>query len=220
MKRKVVAIIPVRELHKTKLRLAKSLTRSQRAALTFSLLYHVLAALEHSKVDATVIVASHVRSIYQLAKKFPKAIVINEKRHHGGVTKAMKDGMARARHLFPDVTSFMLLPSDLPFLSGGAIDDAISKLSRRDLVISPSMRRDGTSLLLFNSPGGEIPLHYDDDSYKKHLKEAKMLKIKYSIIPRKELSFDLDSTRDLQRLMRNLGTESMQELSQKLQDTM
>jgi 2-phospho-L-lactate/phosphoenolpyruvate guanylyltransferase len=215
MKRKVVAIIPVREFKNTKLRLGRWLGSPQRAALTISLLYRVLTALQHSKVQATVIVATDMRSTSRVAKKF-KSLVIHEKRHHAGVSKAMEDGIAYALSHFTEATSFMLIPSDLPFLSRDAINEAISKLEDKDLVISPSMKRDGTSLLLFNFPRGKIPLHYDDYSYKRHLKEAKKLHVRYSIFPKKAFSFDVDSISDLRKLMKSLKAESVQEISQKL----
>ena len=207
----------MREFKKTKLRLGTSLTASERAALTVSLLHHVLTVLENSKVFATVIVASDIRSTSGLANKFRKVLVIREKRYHGGVNKAMGDGIGHVRSQFINATSLMLIPSDLPLLSREAINEAISKLNENDLVITPSIRRDGTSLLLFNLPRGKIPLHYDDNSYRQHLKEAKKLKIRYSIFPRKEFSFDVDMLSDLRKLMTNLKTKTIRELSQKLE---
>lgn len=217
MKRKVVAIIPVREFKNTKLRLRPYFSGAERAALTTSLLRHVLAALRNSKVDRIVIVASDESSASKVSESFVNALVIREKSHHGGVSKAMEEGIAHSRSHITDATSFMLIPSDLPFLSRAAINSAISKLSDNDLVISPSIKHDGTSLLLFNFPQGKIPLHYDDNSFKQHRNEARKLNIRYSIFPKKEFSFDLDSITDLRKLMRSLKAKSMLELSQKLE---
>jgi 2-phospho-L-lactate guanylyltransferase len=213
---KLVAIIPVREFKNTKLRLRSVLSESERSALTKSLLNHVLAQLQESQIDKVVIIASDKRSASSIARGFSKAVIIRESKHHGGVNYAMEDGMMYWRTHFGDATSFMLIPSDLPLLSSEAINEAISKLDYNNLVISPSIKRDGTNLLLFNFPAGKIPLHYDDDSYKQHLKEAKKLNGRYSIFRKKEFLSDLDSISDLQKIMRTLEAKSLQNLFSKL----
>ncbi len=213
---KVVAIIPVREFRDTKFRLRGLLDESERASLTRSLLYHTLANLESSNVEATIIVASERRQVSRLAKKFSKALVINERTHHGGVNKAMEDGIAYVRKNLTKMSSIMLIPSDLPLLSSPAINIAISKLKSNDLVLAPSIKRDGTNLILFKMPEGKIPLHYDDNSYKQHLAEARKLKIRHMTYQPYVFLLDVDSPGDFRKLMKELKVRSFQELTRKL----
>jgi 2-phospho-L-lactate guanylyltransferase len=213
----VVAIIPVREFKNTKLRMGNSLSSRERSALTISLLCHVLGQLESSQVEKVVIVASDKKTVQRISRRFMKSIVITERVHHAGVNNAMKDGIAYSETNFPEVTSLMLIPSDLPLLSDLVINEAIAKLDNEELVICPSARLDGTSLLLFNFPKGSIPFHYDNDSYRQHLREARKRKLRYSIFKRKEFSFDVDTMGDLQKLKRILNVKSSEELFKKLQ---
>jgi 2-phospho-L-lactate guanylyltransferase len=212
----VVAIIPVREFEKTKLRMRDALNSSERAALTRSLLCHVLGQMQQSRVSSIIIVASEKGPVSRIARRFSKTIVIEESVYHGGVNRAMEDAMSYSMHHRSSSKFFMLVPSDLPLLSTEAINDAMSKLNDYDLIISPSMRCDGTSLLLLNFPKGKIPLHYDNDSYRQHLKEARRLKIRYSILRKKEFMFDVDSIGDLSRLMGDLKVKSLKQLFRKL----
>jgi 2-phospho-L-lactate guanylyltransferase len=215
--RKVVAIIPVREFENTKLRLRNFLGESERAMLTRSMLIHVLATLERSLVEHVVVVASNKAQASRLGKHFSKATFISEKSPHGGVNDAMDGGIAYARHQFKGMDSVMLIPSDLPLLSVAAIDKALEKLESYDLILSPSAKRDGTSLILFDLLRGRIPFHYDDDSYQRHLNEARLLKIKYTVFEPKELLFDVDTPTDFRKLKRELKARSVRELSIKLE---
>jgi 2-phospho-L-lactate/phosphoenolpyruvate guanylyltransferase len=211
-----VAIIPVREFKDTKLRLRKFLDASERAQLTRAFLNHVLEAIQRSDIQGVIIVASDKREVNRLATAFPKAYVLKEQRHHGGVNRAMEEGINYARNKFKNVDSIMLIPSDLPLLSTKALNAVISELKSYDLILAPSAKRDGTDLILFNISKGEIPFHYDDNSYKKHVAEARRRKIRYKVYHSKEFLFDIDSPGDFRKLMEELKVRTFQELTHKL----
>ncbi len=214
---KVVAIIPVREFKNTKLRLSIVLQERERALLTEGLLFHVLRALEKSSVHATVIVASDPEEVSRLAKNLHSTIlVIEENEHHGGVNKAMEQGIAYAQSKISNIEAFMLIPSDLPLLNSDEIENAISLLTTKDLVLAHSSKKDGTSLILYKLGKGEIPLHYDDDSYRKHMKEAKERGISFSVLDEEVFTFDVDLPADLQKLKRRFRAGSIEVLSEKL----
>jgi 2-phospho-L-lactate guanylyltransferase len=212
----IIAIIPVREFDSTKLRLREKLSASERGSLTKSLLTRILGQLQDSQIGSIVVVASDKKLLDGVAKRFSKAVVIQETTYHGGVNKAMEDGLNYCNLHFGGAEGFMLIPSDLPLFSSVAVNKAISSLASTDLLISPSAKRDGTSLLLFNYPRGRIPFHYDDDSYNQHVKEAKKLGINYSILRAKEFQVDVDSVEDLKELMLNMRAKSFTDLIQRL----
>jgi 2-phospho-L-lactate guanylyltransferase len=212
MKEKVVAIVPVREFGKSKLRLRGYLSGVERTDLSKALFKHVLKALGESRVSGTLVVASDQAEISNLADKPKNTFVINEREHHGGVNRAITDGISFCLTEMSNITSTMIVPSDLPLLSSEAINYAISKLRVYDLIVGPSSKLDGTSLLLFNIKKGKIPFHYDNNSYRNHVKEAKHFKIRYTIIRPKEFSWDVDTKEDIKKLMSKLKTRSFREL--------
>ncbi len=212
MKEKAIAIVPVREFGKSKLRLRGYLSSTERSALSKALFKHVLKALSDARISTILVVASDQAEISKLVGKSDNTFVISESKYHGGVNKAVTDGISYCLSEFDNISSFMIVPSDLPLLSSKAVNDAISKLSRYDLVIGPSSKLDGTSLLLFRVKKGKIPFHYDNNSYRNHVKEAKKFKIGYTIMRSKEFSWDIDTKDDLKKLMSKLKTRSFREL--------
>lgn len=208
--RNYAIVIPVREFRDTKRRLQGFLSERQRANLTDSLLTRVLSEAEQSRAVEVVVVASGAGSFRKKMKRFQKVRVIEESNHHGGVNKAMRDGIdvVLARH---PAASILLIPADLPLLSHQNLDRVSRLLERFDLVINPSSRSDGTSLLAFNPGKSRITLHYDDDSFRKHVQEATKLKLKSKIIRIIGFSQDLDSKADLTHLMNRFGVSNFSE---------
>ncbi len=212
-----LVIIPVREFTNTKLRLSPVLSKAQRAKLTLALLRKVLSEVERSNAVEAIVVTSRPDLVARHILDFPKTRVIKESKHHGGVNSAMRDGLKAAGKRYP-ASSVLLIPSDLPFLSFRALDKVALLMEKYDLLISPSSKLDGTSLLAFNLESGRIPFHYDDDSFNKHRAEAKKMKIKHRILRMRGFSFDVDSGSDLRNLMRALQVVSFQELLRKLEE--
>lgn len=212
-----IVIIPVREFANTKLRLRSVLSKRQRANLTSSLLLKVLSQVEKSHALGAIIVASSPDLVRKRVRGFSKVLVIRESRHHGGVNSAMQDGLKYIGKEHHDA-AIILIPSDLPLLTFKALDNIIHLLEKYDLLINPSSKLDGTSLLAFNLGLGQIPFHYDDDSFRKHSAEMKKLKIKHLILRMREFSFDVDSDRDLGTLCKTLKASSFRELLVKLED--
>lgn len=205
-------IIPVREFKNTKLRLSQILSESQRAALTESLLIHVIQALENAKHEVRItIVSSQPEEISQSLKSSKGVEVLLESTRHGGVNSAVDDALQDTSKFAEMDAKILVIPSDLPFLSSEAIDRAIELLDHRDLVINPSVKMDGTNLLAFHL-NKRISFWYDNDSYTNHVKEAKSMKMDYIQIDWKEFSLDLDDPQDLDRLKNELNVDSVESL--------
>jgi 2-phospho-L-lactate guanylyltransferase len=212
---KSYAVIPVREFSTTKLRLESVLKEEERIKLTQALLSHVLSAIEGSEMDLAVVVASNVGEVEKALKSHSRFRVVSESHHYGGVNLAMQDGLLEIDAGRGDART-LLMPSDLPLLDGNALNGAISMLDNHDLIINASRKRDGTNLLGFVS-SGLIPLHYDDDSFTKHLVEAEARRLKYQILDWKQFSIDLDDEEDLKSLQRIEGVNSLDALIAKLE---
>jgi 2-phospho-L-lactate guanylyltransferase len=209
------SIIPVREFPTTKVRLGSILSEYERANLTKTLLKRVVDANQRSDISEIIIVSSIPDEITFLLGDFSKAKAVRESRIHGGVNSAMFDGIEHIRKKNIN-QKILLMPSDLPFISASAINNVLSLLDQYDLIINPSTKKDGTNLLAF-ALSHIIHLHYDDDSYSNHLKEAQKTKLKYISTGWKEISFDIDDPEDLTSLMRELNVNSFSSLINSLQ---
>ncbi|MDG6998255.1 MAG: 2-phospho-L-lactate guanylyltransferase [Nitrososphaerota archaeon] len=199
------AIVPVREFSDSKLRLRSKLSSRQRKALTSSLLNRVASSLELSRMTAAIVVASDPSEVLDLVDDLPKIRVIQEDLHHGGVNRAMRTGIDFAKQ--EGATSVTLLPSDLPFISHDKIDAVLDHLPRYDLVINGSKKKDGTNLLSIQT-SLDFVLHFDDNSFVKHIKEASNRKLNLLTTDFEEFSCDLDDFDDLNEAMRSYGAKS------------
>ena len=192
------AVIPVREFATTKLRLKEVLSTEKRVALTAALLKRVVRALERSQIEHVVVVATDTIEAALCLHRISKVTVIPEKMHHGGVIEAMRVGIDFS--IGREAKTVTMLPSDLPLITHSKINEALDILRQRDLIINPSLREDGTNLLAMKT-SLKFELHYDDDSYVKHLQEARSMGLNFQSLNWREFSNDLDDASDLERAM-------------------
>jgi 2-phospho-L-lactate guanylyltransferase len=205
-----VAIVPIREIENTKLRLATALTQSQRSELSTALLHRTLRSVEGSSIDYAWLVSSLPETLSGL-QQYQKLAVVRESIFHGGVNSAMRDGFVAAKSRF-EISASILIPSDLPLVSATALNEVLESLEKYDMIINPSEKRDGTNLLGFKGPDFLITLHYDDDSYRKHLLEAGERHLNYLAIEKQEFLHDLDSYEDLSFAKKHFAAVTFEEL--------
>jgi 2-phospho-L-lactate guanylyltransferase len=192
------AIVPVREFASAKMRLKNDLSREERSALASALLKRVVQATESSHVEHAVIVASNASEANSCLEGISRISVIPEKDHHGGVNGAMRTGIDFA--INKGAKRIALYPADLPLITHSKIDEALDLLAKYDLVMNPSLKKDGTNFLAMNSTLS-FELHYDDDSFIKHSSEARSRQLNFLVLDWKEFSVDLDDAGDLDRAM-------------------
>lgn len=207
------AVVPVREFSSTKRRLSGALTIARRSALTRALLTRVAKALQLSNIHAFVVVASEPSQVRDSLGEFSKMKVIRESVHNGGVSMAMINGIEFARNAGAGTIS--LLPSDLPIVTRSTIDDALDLMQEFEVVLNPSLKRDGTNLLALKT-SVRLGLHYDDDSFARHYREAEARGLKVQCLDWKEFSTDLDDLEDLENTMKLYGTNAFDEFITKI----
>jgi 2-phospho-L-lactate guanylyltransferase len=208
------AIVPVREFSMTKLRLSSVLSTEQRSALSRALLSRVIRALTLSRISKIILVSSDPSEVLSSFRIPSKLTAISESTHHGGVNRAMRDGIDLARK--EDARTITLLPSDLPVINHSKINEALDLLTSLDLIINPSLEKDGTNLLAFVSDI-DFHLYYDDNSYSKHCREAVIRQLKFRQLDWKEFSTDLDTEDDLKRTMKLYSVFNFEELIAKIE---
>jgi 2-phospho-L-lactate guanylyltransferase len=96
----------------------------------------------------------------------------------------------------------MVIPADLPLLS--VEDIKMGPMLAREgaqIVVSPSESFDGTNMLLFTR-GARIELHYDDDSFRKHVAAANARGARVAVYYSRGVGFDIDRPRDIHRFFK------------------
>ncbi len=199
------AVVPVREFATGKMRLRGRLSDEERSTLAKALLKRVVRALESSRIAKIIVVASNPSEAQSILSNISKLTVIAERSHHGGVNDSMRTGIKRASNFGGN--ELLLLPADLPFITSSKVDEAIELLQKFELLLNPSVKKDGTNLLAMSS-SLHFDLHFDDDSFAKHSREALEAHLNFQILDWPEFSNDLDDREDLQRVMTLCKSES------------
>ena len=210
------AIIPVREFANSKLRLKDVISTDQRIALAGALLQRVSIAISLSNMTRALIVASNPEEAKSRIGPISKISLVEERIHHGGVNSAMQQGIERAKD--EGAETITLVPSDLPFINSAKINSVLEALQRYELIINGSERKDGTNLLSMHS-SLEFILHFDDNSYVMHTREAAEQELNFLTLNYDEFALDLDDYNDLNMAMRLYGTDSLGTFLQKVSES-
>lgn len=192
-KRKIAAIIPMKNLHFAKSRLSTILTLQQRKNLAFFLLNTTIKTLKESRLITEIIVVSSDKTIEKFSFENSLKFI---KDSDDGINNAVI--LADRYCINNDIDANIVIPHDLPFISANEIDQIcnISEKYHKCIIICPSKRFDGTNIL-FRKPPNVIRTFYDDNSYINHLKEAQKLHIPIESLDLDNLMFDIDTKEDL-----------------------
>lgn len=192
-KKKIAAIIPMKNLHFAKSRLSTILTLQQRKNLAFFLLNTTIKTLKESRLITEIIVVSSDKTIEKFSFENSLEFI---KDSDDGINNAVI--LADRYCINNDIDANIVIPHDLPFISANEIDQIcnISEKYPKCIIICPSKRFDGTNIL-FRKPPNVIRTFYDDNSYINHLKEAQKLHIPIESLDLDNLMFDIDTKEDL-----------------------
>jgi 2-phospho-L-lactate/phosphoenolpyruvate guanylyltransferase len=203
------AIVPIRDFGSAKQRLSGTLDKAQRAALARALLSHTIRALEGTnRIVETIVVTSDEKESREVPSRFHKTRIVQETIIHGGVNSAVADGLSLLAQRSED-PNILLLPSDLPLVSTEAVERALRLLDDHDLVINPSLRKDGTNMLAFHY-SKRIPFWYDHNSYQNHVREAASKNLLFVETNWEEFSYDIDDKTDLDKVTKKFGAKSFE----------
>jgi 2-phospho-L-lactate/phosphoenolpyruvate guanylyltransferase len=206
------ALIPVKSLKDSKLRLAHLLPADQRAILIHGLLQHELMVLEEVPTISKVLVISSDPAVWRLAWQF--GVLIEKEPEPQGLNTAVTRGMAKA--VENGASGVLMLPVDLPFITtsdvaliidAGLRDDSLLPPKQQDngshgenrsgcvMAICSDEDGDGTNSLFLN-PVSEFQFHFGPGSYQLHVREAQKRGITVHTVSTPGLQFDLDSEKD------------------------
>lgn len=199
---KTFAIVPVKTFENAKTRLSPTLSAADRVQLSSLMLDDTLSVLRGVQSLQQVVVVSADRRAEEIAARYSAKFLYEEKEN--GVNSAVALADNYSMDLGADAT--VVIPQDLPLLD--AVDVAmaceLAESEDRCIVICPSLRYDGTNLLIRRPPSA-IKTYYDSDSYETHIKAAGSLGIPVKLFLSKKLMYDIDTAEDARQLAKESG---------------
>ena len=189
---RIAIIIPVKS-HSPKRRLSSVFDGRQRRQLQLAMLEDTLQAVARAKKTKHSFIISSDEDIRKFAGRFGAGSI--EEDADRGVNKAVESAISE----LGNYGGWLIMPADLPMIRASDIR-TVFNLRRigSSVVISPSEDYGGTNLLLMTREA-RITLHYDDDSFNKHVREATDRRIPFSVYYSESVAFDIDNARDVHR---------------------
>ncbi len=167
-----------------------------RVEVVHKLVLNTLTAISNSTRIAEIIVVSQDEGLLDVARQF-RVRTIKEP-GQPELNKAIDLGTKSAMENQAD--SLMIMPIDLPLVTSKDIDDVIS-LSEypSEMIIAPDRHYTGTNLLIIRPPG-IVRYKFGNNSFSKHLGQAKINKMVVKVVDRKPWNLDLDLPEDFKIL--------------------
>ena len=196
---KTLAIVPAKTFENAKTRLSLMLDIDERIRLSSLLLDYTLDVLANvSSLTQVVVVSADKRAKEIVGKAWRKFCARKEK--DNGVNSAVAKADSYCIRENADAT--IVIPHDLPLLDPTDITRAsdLAKNEGKCIVICPSLRCDGTNMLL-RKPPSVIGTFYDCDNYNMHIfKSAISLRVPVRLFLSKTVMYDLDTPEDAKAL--------------------
>jgi 2-phospho-L-lactate guanylyltransferase len=210
---KTFAIVPVKTFENAKMRLSPMLDIEDRIRLSSLMLDYTLRVLVSVPSLTQVVVVSGDKRAEKIAAKHGANFLREEK--DSGVNSAV--AVADSYCMKEDADATIVIPHDLPLLDAIDISRAsnLAKNESRCIVICPSLRYDGTNMLL-RKPPSVIGTFYDSDSYNMHVKSAIKLGVPVKLFFSKTVMCDIDTPEDARQLAKEAGnTKTLEFLKSK-----
>ncbi len=190
------AIVPVKPLRRGKTRLAGVLSEDEREILNLSLIGHTLQVIKQVQGIEQILVVSSDTAVLALAREQGARTVMED--GHPGLNMALHRATMVAQMY--SAQGVLIIPSDLPLLTPGDIDELIHQSDEPPVVvIAPDRRKKGTNALLIK-PTGLISYQFGDDSFSKHCSQVEKFNLNLKIVMSETLGLDLDYPEDLELL--------------------
>lgn len=192
-----IAIVPAKELHQAKRRLAALLADEERRELSLCMLRDVTTALAAArKIDRTVVVSpdAAVLSVAEETGCEPA----REPTPTGGLNASL-GRIVQSRSLAL-ASTVLVLPTDLPAVLPDEVDSVLEALpAERGVVICPS-QSGGTNAIAVRPPQA-LPFRFGAASFDVHRREAERRKLPLHVMELPALTLDIDDPQDIADLI-------------------
>lgn len=187
------AVMPVKDLHHAKQRLAGVLSAAERRALFAAMLEDVMSTLTACQGLGGIMLVTRDPQAQELASRYG-ARVLTEPANRGHTAASTFGAATLARE---GAAGMIQLPADIPLVTAADIDAVVDAHGEAPAVtIAPSRDQLGSNAVAC-SPPDVLPLRFGDDSFFPHLERARALGIEPRIVERPGLALDVDTPADL-----------------------
>jgi 2-phospho-L-lactate/phosphoenolpyruvate guanylyltransferase len=195
---KTYAIVPVKRFENAKTRLSSILDLDDRIHLSSLMLEDTVKILLCVPSLTQVLIVSADKRAEEIATKHGVNFLGEEKEEGVNSAVALADSYC-IKEAAADAT--VVIPQDLPLLNAIEVSRAceLAENESKCIVICPSLRYDGTNMLL-RKPPSVIATFYDTDSYNMHVKAAIKLGIPIKRLFSKTVMYDIDTPEDALQL--------------------
>jgi 2-phospho-L-lactate guanylyltransferase len=192
---KIAALVPVKQFELSKTRL--ELTKNQKIVLTELMLKFTIINLKKCKSISAIVTISEDERVEKISKIYETKFLFSKEK---GVNFAIDAGDNYCKEKM--VKSNIIVPIDLILLNPYEIELLlfVARKHQRCSIIVPSMRMDGTNILL-RQPFNMFETSYDNNSYFNHIQSSKKANAQTIIIKSVNLSEDLDTMDDYNRII-------------------
>jgi 2-phospho-L-lactate guanylyltransferase len=190
------AIVPVKPLRRGKSFLSSVLSEDERTLLNYSMLDNTLKALKLVPEIAQVLVVSRDPAALSLARNHGSRTVQED--GNPGLNTALKRATVVAK--LYSARGVLIIPADLPLISGKEIAQLISRSANPpELIIAPDRRGNSTNALLI-CPADLFEIRFGPGSFVYNIEQAKKIGCRVDVCQIKAFSLDIDLPEDLDLL--------------------
>ena len=195
---KIFALVPVKKFESSKSRLGAVLSINERIKLSELLLINTISVLKKSSAISNIVVVSSDERAMEIARRTDAKFLKEAKDRGVNAAIAVADDYSSENRAHATI----VIPVDLPLLTATDVNMMCRKAKspERCLVISPSIRYDGSNALL-RKPSRLLKTHYDKDSFNAHIRAATQFGIPIKVVLSQRIMKDLDSIEDIKILM-------------------
>jgi 2-phospho-L-lactate guanylyltransferase len=195
---KIFALVPVKKFESSKSRLGAVLSINERIKLSELLLINTINVLKKSSAISNIVVVSSDERAMEIARRTDAKFLKEAKDRGVNAAIAVADDYSSENRAHATI----VIPVDLPLLTATDVNMMCRKAKspERCLVISPSIRYDGSNALL-RKPSRLLKTHYDEDSFNAHIRAATQFGIPIKVFLSQRIMKDLDSIEDIKILM-------------------
>lgn len=189
--------IPMKDPVAAKTRLAGRLDQAEREAFALGMFKRTLQRIRAAHCNVTVLVVTESATIEQEAVRLGVSVL----------RELQSDGLNAACRKAADWSiengfkKLAILPADLALLSSADIDDLVNfPLKQQEALLCEAT--DGGTNCLMVSPPDAVEFLYGSGSFKAHRRSAMSRGISCHILRHSDMRFDVDTSRDLEHLLR------------------
>lgn len=193
----IFGLIPVKDLSKAKERLSSILPQEDRTALAYAMLEDVLKALKGTKLIDRLFIVTMDRRTIEIAGALGIEVIeeTEQKGESNSVDYASRICMEKGAE------SVLVIPGDAPLITSEDIDSIVEK--ERDIpsvILIPARDDYGTNAIL-RKPPDVIPSRFGEDSFRKHMDEARERGIHCDTFRNSRIALDIDHPDDLEEFL-------------------